>query len=74
MYGATPVAQSPEGLAILEKITNDPLRDYCEETKGLVPAFEDFSNHSFNEHIWKSVQDLNKLDLEPGSVIEGRPQ
>lgn len=58
--------------AMMSSLTADPYKEYCNETKGLSPSYQvspDLSGE--NVRISKVVEEINALDLVPGSDMPG---
>ena len=59
---------------LLDRIKNDPMREYCPEVDMPVPYFEKHDAADFNEYIDSKIKMYGKEKLIPGLDIEGRPR
>lgn len=72
MYDVMPVANTSMGDGLVKRITNDPMREYCEETHRPVPYFKRHSKTSFNEYIYEKIKIANQKMIKPGLEVDSR--
>lgn len=56
---------------LMDRIKNDPMREYCDEVNMPVPYFEKHDAKDFNQYIVGQVKEFGKKKLKIGKEIEG---
>lgn len=59
---------------LLNRIKNDPMREYCTEFDMPVPYFEKHDSADFNKYIASKIKVYSKEKLRPGLDVEGKPR
>ena len=72
MYDWQAGADNDMGKSVIDKITNDAMREYCPEVKRSVPYFERNKSGSFNSYINQNILTANNKTLKPGMELDGR--
>ncbi len=57
--------------SLLDKILNDPLRDYCDKVGMKVPYYKRVSADDMNRYIKDEIVKKSELPLVPGKDIQG---
>lgn len=57
--------------SLLDKILNDPLRDYCDKVGKKVPFYKNMPAEKMNTYIRDEIAKKSELPLVPGKDIEG---
>lgn len=55
---------------LVQRFLQDPMREYCNDTGGLVPDFKDFAGKNINRFIADTIDKHNSLPLLPGRDIQ----